>query len=46
MHDRFHLKTAGTNWMEVLKGGVAHEPALYCEINQYARDEAFAKAAA
>ena len=45
-HGRFHLKTAGTNWLEAMKVIAEHEPALYREIHQYALDEAFAKASA
>lgn len=40
----FHLKTAGTNWLEAMKVIAKHEPALYREIHQYALDSAFEKA--
>ena len=40
----FHLKTAGTNWLEAMLVIAEHEPALYREIHQYALDYAFAEA--
>ncbi len=40
----FHVKTAGTNWLEAMKIIAAHEPALYREVHQYALDVAFAQA--
>ena len=40
----FHLKTAGTNWLEAMKVIAEHEPSLYREIHQYALDEAFVEA--
>ena len=43
---RFHVKTAGTNWLEAMKVIAEHEPALYREIHQYALDYAFEKATA
>lgn len=43
---RFHLKTAGTNWLEAMKLVAMKDPALYREIHQYALDYAFAKATA
>lgn len=42
----FHLKTAGTNWLEAMKVIAEHEPTLYREIHQYALDHAFEKATA
>ena len=33
---RFHLKTAGTNWLEAMKIIAAHEPSLYREVHKYA----------
>lgn len=42
----FHLKTAGTNWLEAMRVIAEHEPALYREIHQYALDYAFEKATA
>ena len=41
---RFHLKTAGTNWLEAMKVIALHDPGLYREIHQYALDTAFAEA--
>ena len=41
---RFHLKTAGTNWLEAVKIVAEHNPGLYREIHQYALDEAFNEA--
>lgn len=40
----FHVKTAGTNWLEAMKVIAEHEPELYREIHQYALDYAFAEA--
>lgn len=40
----FHLKTAGTSWLEAMSVIAAHEPGLYREIHQYALDYAFAEA--
>lgn len=40
----FHLKTAGTSWLEAMAVIAEHEPALYREIHQYALDHAFAEA--
>jgi len=33
---RFHLKTAGTNWLEAMRITAAADPALYREIHSYA----------
>ena len=41
---RFHLKTAGTNWLEAMKIVAAHNPALYRKVHQYALDTAFVEA--
>lgn len=41
---RFHLKTAGTNWLEAMALVAQEDPALYREIHQYALDTAFAEA--
>lgn len=41
---RFHLKTAGTNWLEAMRVIAKYEPALYREIHAYALDYAFAEA--
>ena len=41
---RFHLKTAGTNWLEAMKIVAAHNPSLYRRVHQYALDTAFAEA--
>ena len=43
---RFHLKTAGTNWLEAMAVIAHNEPALYREIHAYALDYAFEKATA
>lgn len=43
-HGSFHLKTAGTSWLEAMLVIARHEPVLYREIYRYARDEAFEKA--
>lgn len=40
----FHLKTAGTNWLEAMKVIAKREPTLYREIHRYALDDAFIKA--
>ena len=37
----FHLKTAGTNWLEAMAVIAEHDPGLYREIHQYALDTAF-----
>ena len=37
-HKRFHLKTAGTNWLEAVRLIAIHEPNLYRNIHQYALD--------
>ena len=41
---RFHLKTAGTNWLEAMKLVAMKDPSLYREVHQYALDKAFAEA--
>lgn len=41
---RFHLKTAGTNWLEAMKIVAEHAPALYREIHKYALEYAFFEA--
>ena len=41
---RFHLKTAGTNWLEAMKIVAEHNPELYRQIHRYALDEAFDEA--
>ena len=41
---RFHIKTAGTNWLEAMRVVALADPALYREIHQYALDEAFEEA--
>ena len=41
---RFHLKTAGTNWLEAMRVTALHDPQLYREIHQYALDTAFNEA--
>lgn len=33
---RFHLKTAGTNWLEAMKLIATHEPQLYREVHKFA----------
>ena len=40
---RFHLKTAGTNWLEAVKLVAMKDPGLYRELHEYAL-EAFAEA--
>ncbi len=40
----FHLKTAGTNWLEAMRVVAKTDPALYREIHAYALDTAFAEA--
>jgi len=40
----FHLKTAGTNWLEAMRVVAMCEPSLYREIHTYALDTAFAEA--
>jgi len=40
---RFHLKTAGTNWLEAMKLVAIKDPSLYREVHGYAL-EAFAEA--
>lgn len=41
---RFHVKTAGTSWLEAMKVIAEQEPSLYREIHRYAREEAFSEA--
>lgn len=43
---RFHLKTAGTSWLEAMRIVAAHDPHLYREIHAFALDYAFEKALA
>ena len=33
---RFHLKTAGTNWLEAMRAVAAADPGLYREVHKYA----------
>ena len=33
---RFHVKTAGTNWLEAMRVAAQADPALYREVHQYA----------
>lgn len=40
----FHVKTAGTNWLEAMRVVAEHEPALYREIHTYALETAFEQA--
>ncbi|MCL2433936.1 MAG: tagaturonate epimerase family protein, partial [Clostridia bacterium] len=40
----FHVKTAGTNWLEAMRVVALKDPALYREIHKYALDEAFNEA--
>lgn len=40
----FHVKTAGTNWLEAMRVVAKCAPALYREIHAYALDTAFAEA--
>ena len=40
----FHIKTAGTNWLEAMAVIAEKEPSLYREIHQYALDTAFDEA--
>ncbi len=35
-HGRFHVKTAGTNWLEAMQVVAEHEPAFYRELHQFA----------
>lgn len=41
---RFHLKTAGTNWLEAIKIVAQYNPSLYRACHQYALDTAFEEA--
>lgn len=43
-HGVFHLKTAGTNWLEAMKIVAEKDPALYREVHAYALNEAFGEA--
>ncbi|MHC6201713.1 tagaturonate epimerase family protein [Breznakiellaceae bacterium SP9] len=40
----FHIKTAGTNWLEAMRTVALVDPALYREIHEYARSSAFEEA--
>lgn len=40
----FHLKTAGTNWLEAMRVVAMCDPSLYREVHAYALDVAFAEA--
>lgn len=40
----FHVKTAGTSWLEAMAVIARQEPALYREIHRFALEEAFAEA--
>lgn len=40
----FHLKTAGTSWLEAMKIVAEHEPELYRKCHRYALETAFAEA--
>jgi len=40
----FHLKTAGTNWLEAMRIIAIYEPSLFREIHMYALDTAFERA--
>ncbi len=40
----FHLKTAGTNWLEAMKVIAFHDPVLFRRVHTYALNEAFEKA--
>ncbi|MDR0930038.1 MAG: tagaturonate epimerase family protein [Oscillospiraceae bacterium] len=42
-HGQFHVKTAGTNWLEAMRVVAQTDPALYREVHAYAL-EAFAEA--
>lgn len=35
-HQRYHVKTAGTNWLEAMKLVAEHAPELYREVHAYA----------
>ncbi|MBO4394542.1 MAG: hypothetical protein J5800_09380 [Spirochaetales bacterium] len=43
---RFHLKTAGTSWLEAMKLVAMKDPGLYREIHKYALNTAFKAATA
>jgi hypothetical protein len=40
----FHIKTAGTNWLEAMRVVALKDPALYREVHKYALKEAFEEA--
>ncbi len=40
----FHVKTAGTSWLEAMAVIAEHDPALYREIHAYALNDAFSEA--
>ncbi|GHV84170.1 hypothetical protein AGMMS50212_15100 [Spirochaetia bacterium] len=40
----FHVKTAGTNWLEAMRTVAAVDPTLYREIHEYALSSAFEEA--
>ncbi|GHV26332.1 hypothetical protein AGMMS4952_06140 [Spirochaetia bacterium] len=40
----FHVKTAGTNWLEAMRTVAVVDPALYRTIHEYARSTAFEEA--
>ena len=44
-HGRFHLKTAGTSWLEAMAVVAEREPALYREIHAFILPDGFYKAA-
>lgn len=43
-HGRFHLKTAGTSWLEAMAIVAKHDPALYREIHDFILPDAFNEA--
>lgn len=43
-HGEFHVKTAGTNWLEAMKIVAEYNPKLYREIHKYALNYAFDEA--
>lgn len=43
-HGRFHVKTAGTNWLEAMAIVAEHCPALYREVHQFALETGFQEA--
>lgn len=44
LNGRFHVKTAGTNWLEAMAVIAEHCPALYREVHEFALNTAFAEA--